>query len=74
MLPLFLDECNACLSLEERTFTDSWTGKEFCASCLAEIINEVTNSPCSEGDNLFQLMREHDMMDEEEYQEAIQWM
>lgn len=69
MLPLFLEECSGCLALEERIFTDSWTGKEFCASCLGEIINYVTNSPCSEGDNLFQLMFEHDMIDEEEMKE-----
>jgi hypothetical protein len=56
MLPLFMDECNACGALEERVFTDSWTGKELCAACLGSIINEVTNSPCSEGDNFIELM------------------
>lgn len=66
MLPLFMEECNGCLALTERVFRDSWTGTELCTQCLYEIVNEVTCSPCSEGDNLFQLMIEHEMMDPEE--------
>lgn len=58
MLPLFYEDCDGCLASEERVFVDSWTGKELCASCLSEIIDEVTNSPCSEGDNLIRLMVE----------------
>jgi hypothetical protein len=66
MLPLFMDDCNACGALEERVFTDSWTGRELCAECLGTIINEVTNSPCSEGDNLDKLLVEHGLLDEDE--------
>lgn len=63
---LFMEECAGCFALEERVFTDSWTGKELCASCLSEIIDEVTNSPASEGDNLIKLMIEHDLGDEDD--------
>lgn len=66
MLPLFLDECCVCGSMEERVFTDSWTGKELCAACLGKIIDEVTNSPCSEGDNLIKLLFEHGLFDPED--------
>lgn len=66
MLPLFLDECGACEALEERVFTDSWTGKELCATCLYEIIGDVTNSPASEGDNLIQLLVGHGLIDEDD--------
>lgn len=59
MLPLFMEECEACGALEERVFNDSWTGVELCAGCLGEVINNVTNSPCSEGDNLHHLLNEH---------------
>lgn len=69
MLPLFMDECDACGALEERVFTDSWTGKELCAECLGTIINEVTNSPCSEGDNLLKLLVEHDLIDAEDLED-----
>lgn len=63
---VFLEDCDGCLASEERVFTDSWTGKELCASCLSEIIDEVTNSPGTEGDNLIRLMKEHDMLDEDD--------
>lgn len=66
MLVLFMEECGACGALEERTFTDSWTGKELCAACLGEIIDEVTNSPASEGDNLVRLLIEHGLADEDD--------
>ncbi len=63
---LFYEECDACTATEERTFRDSWTGKELCISCLATIINNVTNSPCSEGDNLIDLLVEQDLMEDYE--------
>lgn len=66
MLPLFMDECDACGALEERVFTDSWTGKQLCASCLYEIIGDVTNSPASEGDNLVKLLVDHGLADAED--------
>lgn len=56
MMPLFYSECEACMAFEERVFTDSWTGKELCLDCLGQILDDITNSPCSEGDNLIQLM------------------
>lgn len=73
MSVLFLEECDACGAYEERTFTDSWTGMELCNSCLYTIIGDVTNSPCSEKDNLEQLLRDHDLMydDEEDEDELI---
>jgi hypothetical protein len=39
-----------------RVFRDSWTGKELCLQCLAPIIEWVTNSPATEGDNLERLL------------------
>lgn len=58
MLPLFMNECDACLAYEERTFRDTWTGIELCLSCLGEVVNDTTNSPCSEKDNLVKLLNE----------------
>ena len=49
---LFLHDCMACGFAEERTFTDSYTGIELCLSCLGKVVNQTTNSPASEGDNL----------------------
>ena len=49
---LFYKDCDHCGSSEERIFTDSWTGKELCLSCLDVVARYVTNSPGSEGDNL----------------------
>lgn len=66
MMPLFMDECQACGALEERVFNDSWTGLELCCECLGEVINDVTNSPCSEGDNLKSLLNEYGAEFEEE--------
>jgi hypothetical protein len=71
MLPLFYEECDACGAYEERTFTDSWTGTELCNSCLYEIIGDLTNSPCSERDNLRKLLIDHDLMDYEKEDERI---
>lgn len=56
MMPLFLDECQNCGALEERVFTDSWTGLELCVGCLSPIVGELTSSPCSEGDNMMILL------------------
>lgn len=63
---LFMEECDGCFASEERTFRDSWTGKELCAQCLGQIIDDVTNSPASEGDNFIQLMIENDLGDEDD--------
>jgi hypothetical protein len=54
---LFLHDCDHCQGTEERVFVDSWTGLELCAMCLREVINSVTMSPASEGDNLKKLLR-----------------
>lgn len=69
MLPLFYEECNVCGCLEERVFTDSWTGQELCAACLGTIIDDVTNSPCTEGDNLEKLLVDHGLIDEEDLED-----
>jgi hypothetical protein len=53
---LLLKTCDNCEGVEERVFTDSWTGKELCSMCLVGIINQVTMSPASEGDNLLELL------------------
>lgn len=58
MMALFLKECNQCGGIEERVFTDSWTGKELCLSCLIPIGDRITMSPASEGDNLIELLDE----------------
>lgn len=49
---LFIKTCDHCDASEERIFTDSWTGTDLCLSCLDVVARYVTNSPCSEGDNL----------------------
>jgi hypothetical protein len=49
-------ECDHCGSLEERIFTDSWTGKALCLSCLYEICGQICMSPQTEGDNLEMLL------------------
>jgi len=54
---LFYHKCDGCgCPAEERVFTDSWTGKEFCLMCLCKIIEQITMSPEEEGDNLPELM------------------
>lgn len=66
MVFLFLHECDACGSLEERVFTDNWTGKELCIECLSPVINYVTNSPGSDGDNFIKLLIDFDIVDAED--------
>ncbi|UXE05127.1 hypothetical protein SEA_MACH_82 [Mycobacterium phage MaCh] len=56
MLRLYKD-CDGCGADQERVFEDSWTGLELCNDCIAEVIEEVTFSPQSEGDNLKDLLR-----------------
>lgn len=63
---VLLSKCDACGVLEERTFRDSWTGKELCPECLSEVLNEVTCSPATEGDNFIELLVEKGLLDEEE--------
>lgn len=70
MSSLFYEDCEGCYSSVERVFRDSWTGKELCAFCLSRIINKVTDSPCSEGDNLIKLMIDYDMVDEDDLVEG----
>ncbi|AIS73748.1 hypothetical protein SEA_PANAMAXUS_73 [Mycobacterium phage Panamaxus] len=53
---MFLKECDNCDNAEERVFVDSWTGLELCNTCLAVVINDVTFSPYTEGDNLKKLL------------------
>jgi hypothetical protein len=67
MLPLFMDECQVCGALEERVFEDSWTGLELCNMCLSEVINDVTMSPASEGDNLIPLLKDRCDFEPSEY-------
>ena len=56
-LILFYHECDGCGCPEERVFTDSWTGKEFCFMCLSKIIDQITMSPTEDGgDNLPELI------------------
>ena len=50
------DYCCVCGCPEDRVFTDSWTGKEFCLMCLCKIIEQITMSPEEEGDNLPELL------------------
>lgn len=47
-----LHDCSHCKMPEERVFTDSWTGKELCLTCLCAVANNVTMSPATDGDNL----------------------
>lgn len=55
-----LHECDGCGAPEERVFTDTWTGKELCPSCLHKIIGRVQMSPATDpaGDNLPELLKE----------------
>jgi len=54
---LFLmHNCDQCEGLEERVFTDSWTGKELCLSCLHPIVGQIAMSPQTEKDNLESLL------------------
>lgn len=55
---LLMNNCDHCDSLEERLFTDSWTGKELCLSCLYPIVGKIAMSPQTEGDNLAQLLED----------------
>ena len=55
---IFYRDCDNCGASEERVFTDSWTGKELCIMCLAPVIDGVTMSPASDGDNLDAKLKE----------------
>lgn len=67
---VFLRTCDNCQQPEERTFTDSWTGKELCIECLAPVINQITLSPAEDPDNLPRLLREGDRYVGDENEEA----
>lgn len=56
---LLTTTCDNCGSDEERTFRDSWSGKELCLGCLAPVVNQLTMSP-SEGDNIEELLESLD--------------
>jgi len=55
-------ECDNCGGAETRTFTDSWTGAEFCLTCLTtepetqqdNPLWHLTMSP-EDGDNIEQI-------------------
>jgi hypothetical protein len=51
-------ECGNCGGYEERTFRDSYTGKDLCLMCLAPIAKQINMSPSTDGDNLKQLLAE----------------
>lgn len=55
---LLMNNCTHCDGLEERLFTDSWTGMELCLSCIYPIVGKITMSPQTEGDNLPTLLKE----------------
>lgn len=55
---LFMKKCDNCGHMEERVFTDSWTGIDVCLSCLYEVVGNVNMSPASEKDNLHALLIE----------------
>jgi hypothetical protein len=54
-----LKECGNCGGYEERTFRDSYTGKDLCLMCLAPIAKQISMSPSTDGDNLKQLLADH---------------
>lgn len=54
---VFMKDCSYCGATEERVFTDNWTGKQLCLSCLATVAMYVTNSPATEGDNLMEELK-----------------
>ena len=51
-------ECDNCKCPDERVFRDSFTGMELCVPCLSEVINKISLSPGTEGDNLKTLLQE----------------
>ncbi len=53
-----MGQCEACGSVEERVFTDSWTELVLCNKCLSRVIEKLVSNPASEGDNLKQLLGE----------------
>lgn len=61
---LLSHRCGGCGGLEERIFTDSWTGRDLCCMCLYRIVGDLTMSPLDEGDNLDELLESEE--DEEE--------
>lgn len=62
---LAFKNCDICGGLEERLFTDSWTGLGICLSCLYPVVGEIAMSPASEGDNLRDLLKEYDDDDDD---------
>lgn len=62
---MFLHDCEVCGATEERIFTDSFSGKEFCIECLSKVLTKLTNSPGSEGDNLDAELKAADLVSDE---------
>lgn len=60
---LFLKKCESCGAVEERVFEDSWTRLELCLLCVGGVIDQVTMSPASEGDNLIAKLRSSERWD-----------
>lgn len=48
--------CDVCGQIEERLWVDTWTGLQACMGCLGPVIDRITNSPASEGDNIEKLL------------------
>jgi hypothetical protein len=65
MAAISQEECECCGAVEERTFTDSWSGKILCIACIQAVANGLTNSPASEGDNLDGLLAESGREDDD---------
>lgn len=58
-IPLY--ECAHCARLEERVWTDSFTGTDLCIQCLIDLpLSLLTNSPATEGDNLDPLLTDEE--------------
>lgn len=57
---MLLRDCNSCGLPEERLFTDTYSGRSVCITCLEQIISRINMSPESDGDNLDELLKEKD--------------
>lgn len=71
---MFSRKCDWCENVEERVWTDSWTGTDLCIECLLLALPALTFSP-SEGDTLRTALQARcaDRRDEEELPWSLQW-